>query len=420
MPAGADVEAVIVGPRRPRRRRRSGLAARPRPAPRRRRPTCRGSRSPATRRARLAVVAASERALAPLVATAVAERLADRRGERRDRPTRWRCRRCSSTPSVGGVLVGAGDPPAADERRALGELAALVAAVAERRPDLDGDPGRRRWPSDLPAFGDVGERRRRGRARAGGRARRAGRPAGRAPDRAGAAAGRRAPRARRGRDGAGRGPRPARRRRRDRLRRRDPRGRPRPASAAGRRRLDLAVVPSAGARARRSRRRGRRPGRAVVDLGRRPAPPARPDARAADRAVGRCHRRRRDPADGGRPRRARPARRMRRRSGPTGRRPTSSSRPAGRGPSRPAPIVALALVDVLRRPGAGQFALDHARLLGAARVDPGPRRAPGDGRRPRRRPAGAARDGRHAGRDAHRPERRPVVVHGGDGADGST
>ena len=29
----------------------------------------------------------------------------------------------------------------------------------------------------------------------------------------------------------------------------------------------------------------------------------------------------------------------------------------------PAPAVALALVDVLRRPGAGQFALDHARLL---------------------------------------------------------
>ena len=33
------------------------------------------------------------------------------------------------------ILVGAGDPPAADERSALGELAALVAAVATRRPD---------------------------------------------------------------------------------------------------------------------------------------------------------------------------------------------------------------------------------------------------------------------------------------------
>ena len=29
----------------------------------------------------------------------------------------------------------------------------------------------------------------------------------------------------------------------------------------------------------------------------------------------------------------------------------------------PAPTVALALADVLRRPGAGQFALDHARIL---------------------------------------------------------
>ena len=33
------------------------------------------------------------------------------------------------------ILVGAGDPPAADERSAIGELAALVAAVADRRPD---------------------------------------------------------------------------------------------------------------------------------------------------------------------------------------------------------------------------------------------------------------------------------------------
>ena len=32
--------------------------------------------------------------------------------------------------------------------------------------------------------------------------------------------------------------------------------------------------------------------------------------------------------------------------------------------SVPAPAVALALVDVIRRPGASQFALDHGRLLG--------------------------------------------------------
>ena len=37
---------------------------------------------------------------------------------------------------VSGILLGAGDPPAADERRAVGELAALVAAVARRRPEV--------------------------------------------------------------------------------------------------------------------------------------------------------------------------------------------------------------------------------------------------------------------------------------------
>jgi hypothetical protein len=43
----------------------------------------------------------------------------------------------------------------------------------------------------------------------------------------------------------------------------------------------------------------------------------------------------------------------------------------------PAPIVALALVDVLRRPGAGQFALDHARILAplGSIPDPDERRA---------------------------------------------
>lgn len=43
----------------------------------------------------------------------------------------------------------------------------------------------------------------------------------------------------------------------------------------------------------------------------------------------------------------------------------------------PAPAVALALVDVLRRSGAGQFALDHARLLAplGSIPDPAERRA---------------------------------------------
>lgn len=83
----------------------------------------------------LAVVAASDRALAPLVATA------SRSG--------WRTESGSAESmdplamstllldaGVTGILVGAGDPPAADERRALGELTALVAAAAGRRPEL--------------------------------------------------------------------------------------------------------------------------------------------------------------------------------------------------------------------------------------------------------------------------------------------
>lgn len=84
---------------------------------------------------RLAVVAGSERALDPLVAEAA------RSG--------WRTSSASPEttdplamsamlldPQVEGILAGAGDPPAADERRALGELGALLAAAAERRPEV--------------------------------------------------------------------------------------------------------------------------------------------------------------------------------------------------------------------------------------------------------------------------------------------
>jgi hypothetical protein len=39
-------------------------------------------------------------------------------------------------PTVDVVLVGAGDPPGADERRQLGELAGIVAGAVARRPDL--------------------------------------------------------------------------------------------------------------------------------------------------------------------------------------------------------------------------------------------------------------------------------------------
>lgn len=105
---------------------------------------------------RLAVIAASERALAPLVATA------SRSG--------WRTVAASAESTdplamttllldrgVAGVLVGAGDPPGADERRGIGELAALVAAAAGRSPELTvvlaGG-----MAEHLAAFGDVGTR----------------------------------------------------------------------------------------------------------------------------------------------------------------------------------------------------------------------------------------------------------------------
>ena len=376
MPAGADVEAVVsvLGDR--------AVAADP--------VAGRGARPAASARAddlprlevashpprTLAVVAASERALAPLVAAASRSGWRTVGGERRDdRPAGDD----DAAPRAGGhgVLVGAGDPPAADERRALGELAALVAAVAGRRPELHGHPRRRdgRAPG---AFGDVGDAaparscsaRRPSAAMPGGPLADLLVELALPPDDA-----RRALGAGRGR--AGRRPRPAGRRRRDRLRRRDPRvGRAR-ASAAGRRR---STWPSSRAPASRRPTPTTRSstGSAVVDLGRRPASPARPPARAAHRAVGGRDRRRRrrsgwpppgprsagsangrpewddrPPADLDR----RDRRRVGRRPG-TGRRPGPGRRPppAGRRPVRPRPRPAprAARVDPGRRTSAGR------------------------------------------------------------------
>ena len=83
---------------------------------------------------RLAVVAASERALAPLVAAA--------------RSAGWRvdgwCPEHADPVAmtaalldldVDVILLGAGEPPGPDERRSLDEVAALVGAVAGRRPE---------------------------------------------------------------------------------------------------------------------------------------------------------------------------------------------------------------------------------------------------------------------------------------------
>ncbi len=90
----------------------------------------------------LAVVAASERALAPLVATA------SRSGWRTvsgsvDTMDPLVMTTLLLDAGVDAILVGSGDPPAADERRGLGELTALVAAAASRRPEADRGPRRR-------------------------------------------------------------------------------------------------------------------------------------------------------------------------------------------------------------------------------------------------------------------------------------
>ena len=74
----------------------------------------------------------------------------------------------------------------------------------------------------------------------------------------------------------------------------------------------------------------------------------------------------------------------------------------------PGPAIALALADLVRRPGASQLAWDHARLLGPIGMieDRSERRAaPG---RAGRGPPRAARYGRHPGRRAGRQDRRPA------------
>jgi hypothetical protein len=104
----------------------------------------------------LAVVAGSERALGPLVAAASRSgwRVTSASAETTD-PLEMSTMLLVS--GVDAILAGAGDPPAADERRALGELGALVAAAAHRRPELSvilagGMAGQ------LHAFGDVSDR----------------------------------------------------------------------------------------------------------------------------------------------------------------------------------------------------------------------------------------------------------------------
>ncbi len=84
---------------------------------------------------RLAVVAGSERTLASLVASAARSgwRVS---GSSMETADPLAMSRLLMAPDVDGILAGAGDPPRAEERTAIRELAALVSAVAQRRPDL--------------------------------------------------------------------------------------------------------------------------------------------------------------------------------------------------------------------------------------------------------------------------------------------
>jgi hypothetical protein len=109
-----------------------------------------------TRPKRLGVVAGSERALGILVATA------DRSGWRTVGASVEATDPLAMTgllldPNVDAILAGAGDPPRPDERGAIRELSALLAAVALRRPDipvvLAGG-----MAEGLSAFGDVTHR----------------------------------------------------------------------------------------------------------------------------------------------------------------------------------------------------------------------------------------------------------------------
>jgi hypothetical protein len=83
----------------------------------------------------LAVVAATERSLESLIAAA--ERTGWRiRAGSLERTDALALSAMLLDTSVTTVLAGAGEPAGADERSALGELAALVAATATRRPEL--------------------------------------------------------------------------------------------------------------------------------------------------------------------------------------------------------------------------------------------------------------------------------------------
>ena len=84
---------------------------------------------------RIAVVAGAERAVGPFAAAATLSgwRVSTASAERLD-PLAMTA--FLLDPGFDAVLVGAGQPPGADERPALDDLAALVAAIVRRRPDV--------------------------------------------------------------------------------------------------------------------------------------------------------------------------------------------------------------------------------------------------------------------------------------------
>ena len=83
----------------------------------------------------LAVVAASERSLATLVATASRSGWLPT-GASTETMDPLAMTNLLLDPNVAAILVGAGSPPSSDERRGLGELASVVAAAALRRPEV--------------------------------------------------------------------------------------------------------------------------------------------------------------------------------------------------------------------------------------------------------------------------------------------
>ena len=105
---------------------------------------------------RLAVVAGAERTLRGLVETAARSGWRPT-GASAESTDPLAMSRLLLEHGVEAILVGAADPPRADERGAIRELAALVAAVAVRRPEipivLSGS-----MSEGLEAFGDVGSR----------------------------------------------------------------------------------------------------------------------------------------------------------------------------------------------------------------------------------------------------------------------